>query len=70
MSKYLFTITEAHFRDRFKAVSPLDPFTMQIGKVRSAIGNVQKIDIGKRVYKVNGCTQVENCQQRDRRLGL
>jgi hypothetical protein len=34
----------------------------------NAIGRVLKTDIGKRVYRVNGILQVENNEQRDRRL--
>lgn len=36
--------------------------------IASAIGPVQRIDVGKRVYRVDGVIQVENDDQRNRRL--
>lgn len=35
--------------------------------IRSAIGHIQPIDVGKRVYDVDGIVQVENAEQRDKR---
>ena len=34
------------------------------------IGAIQKQDVGKRVYRVGGILQIENNEQRDRRLGI
>lgn len=36
--------------------------------IGSAIGEVQAIDVGKRVYDVDGVIQVENDNQRDARI--
>lgn len=33
-----------------------------------SIGNVQLVDVGKRVFDVDGVIQVENNEQRDRRV--
>lgn len=67
---YRFTITAEHVAQQ-KAVygSNAPTIVREAGEARSAIGRLQAIDIGKRVYRVGGVTQVENNQQRDKRLG-
>lgn len=60
--KYLFTITQAHV----DGTAPPEQYRM----LWSVIGRILPIDVGKRVYRVDGVTQVENRQQRDARLGL
>lgn len=37
-------------------------------KVQPALGRIQKCDIGKRVYFVNGYPQAENIEQYKRRI--
>lgn len=66
MAKYLCTIGP---EDVGKAVLSryVDERRKVAAHVGSAIGQVQKRDIGKRVYNVNGVVQVENDEQRDRR---
>jgi hypothetical protein len=66
---FLFTITAEHVAQQ-KAVYG-DRATLivrQAGQARSAMGPLQTIDIGKRVYRNSGIVQVENDQQRDTRL--
>lgn len=70
--KLLFTVTRYHFDNRyFRSLAPdISPELRQVGRLRSVLGTILEIDIGKQVWSVNGTTQVENSEQRDRRLGL
>lgn len=56
--RYLGTITEKDYLS--KTLCP----------ARGVLGYIQRQDIGKQYFDVKGTTQVENNEQRDRRLGV
>lgn len=58
---YKFTITEEMVRRPLSLGSDL-------WKLKNALGKLLPQDVGKRVYQVGEIYQVENSQQRDRRL--
>ncbi len=60
MPKYVHTITEGDVRHPFRL-----PFALQL---LNTMGRLLPTDVGKRVYKVGEVYQVENREQRDRRL--
>jgi len=71
--QYIGTITEEDFKNREMRI-PHNCNCNHCGVGRKyevislPIGGIQKIDIGKRVYRIDGVIQVENNEQRDARL--
>ncbi len=59
-TEYMHTITEADVRHPFRL-----PFASQLLETR---GRLLPQDVGKRIYKVGEIYQVENGEQRDKRL--
>jgi hypothetical protein len=65
--KLLFTIQPEHVGSSRVKVSDCDNADHDRVIHLSGFGVVQTIDVGKRVYVVDGVIQVENNQQRDER---
>jgi hypothetical protein len=61
MKKLVMEITREHFEDSLRLEANVRT------KLRDAIGQIQRRDIGKRVYDMGGFYQVESDEQRDRR---
>ena len=72
MKTYLFTVTAEHVKAQHSAAvtgsSKRTKVQQQASRARAALGYILLGDVGKRVYRVDGITQVENDEQRDRRL--
>lgn len=70
MRTFLFTITDEHVGHSNVRIRCDSCGHTENHYVASAIGPVQKQDVGKRVYRVDGVIQVENNEQRDKRMQL
>lgn len=67
---YRFTISAAHVACPKPFAGPKSTtIQREAAEARSAIGPLQQCDIGKRVFRNGGVTQVENNEQMNRRLG-
>ena len=65
--KYIHTITEEDVRN-FYSITRRTNGRCDFFRLKNTMGNLLSGDIGKRVYEVGSIYQVENDEQRDKRL--